>query len=229
MGKRVLQDGGVTTKARHAAEATVEALLDTAERMIADRGVDATSIRSINAAAGRNPAAVYFHFGTKETLVAAVLDRRMEIVGGRRAGLIAKMLDSSTPSTRDFVDTIVVPLHEVWRDEPWGGTYVRFLRALHGAGEPWRSMPRAAFEPHNAGIGDALITVLPDVSVGERALRLRVLGSTATMMLADLADFDASGEGGPIPPRAEAVEGLSVFLAGGLGAPASPTIARSDR
>lgn len=61
-------------------------LLKTAERLFATEGLDAVSLRAVNAAAGLGPSSVHYHFGTKEDLVAAVLlawERRCEIRSAR--------------------------------------------------------------------------------------------------------------------------------------------------
>ncbi|MFF0635120.1 TetR/AcrR family transcriptional regulator [Nocardia sp. NPDC004151] len=54
-------------------DATRAHLIRTAEKLFADYGVDAVSVRAINAAAGQGAAAVNYHFGTKEDLLSAVL------------------------------------------------------------------------------------------------------------------------------------------------------------
>jgi AcrR family transcriptional regulator len=56
-------------------DAVVEAVLAAAAELFAERGPAATSIRDIAARSGVNHGLVYRHFGTKEQLVAAVLDR----------------------------------------------------------------------------------------------------------------------------------------------------------
>ncbi len=59
-------------------------ILDAAERLFVAQGVAGTSLRSINAAAGMNPAAVHYHFGTKETLLLEVMRRRVNPVNKQR-------------------------------------------------------------------------------------------------------------------------------------------------
>ncbi|MFC9790882.1 TetR/AcrR family transcriptional regulator [Rhodococcus sp. NPDC127528] len=61
-----------TTQTRQG-DATRNRLVKTAERLFAAQGVDAVSVRAVNAAAGQGPAAVHYHFGSKEDLLAAVL------------------------------------------------------------------------------------------------------------------------------------------------------------
>ncbi|MFC7450818.1 TetR/AcrR family transcriptional regulator [Rhodococcus daqingensis] len=53
--------------------ATRTRLVKAAEKLFAAQGVDAVSIRAVNAAAGLGPASVHYHFGTKDDLLAAVL------------------------------------------------------------------------------------------------------------------------------------------------------------
>ncbi|WP_202125176.1 TetR/AcrR family transcriptional regulator [Actinomadura physcomitrii] len=53
-------------------------LIEVAERLFAERGVNAVSLREIAAAAGqRNTSAVACHFGTKEKLVTAIYRHRL--------------------------------------------------------------------------------------------------------------------------------------------------------
>jgi AcrR family transcriptional regulator len=56
---------------------TQDRILDAAERLFADRGFAATSMRSITSEADVNLAAVNYHFGSKEALLQAVFDRRL--------------------------------------------------------------------------------------------------------------------------------------------------------
>lgn len=58
---------------------TRERLLESAERLFARHGYAGTSLRDITAEADANVAAVNYHFGSKEGLLTAVLDR---VVGG---------------------------------------------------------------------------------------------------------------------------------------------------
>src|SRR5262245_18804353 len=53
--------------------ATRQRLVRSAERLFATHGVDAVSVRAVNAAAGLGPASVHYHFGSKDDLLAAVL------------------------------------------------------------------------------------------------------------------------------------------------------------
>ena len=52
---------------------TREKLLDCAEELFAEHGLEGVSLRTINAEAGLSPAALHYHFGTKDRLVEVLL------------------------------------------------------------------------------------------------------------------------------------------------------------
>jgi AcrR family transcriptional regulator len=55
-----------------AGEATRRRLLDAAERLVAERGIDGVTVNEITAASGaRNKSAVAYHFGSKLALLEA--------------------------------------------------------------------------------------------------------------------------------------------------------------
>jgi len=55
-----------------------ERILDAAERLMAERGFNATSITAISGASASPASSIYWHFGSKEGLLAAVLERSAE-------------------------------------------------------------------------------------------------------------------------------------------------------
>src|SRR5271154_6302809 len=63
-------------------------LLDTAERLFAHHGIEATSLRTITAEAGVNLAAVNYHFQSKEALLHAVIARRLDPMNQRRLAML---------------------------------------------------------------------------------------------------------------------------------------------
>ena len=67
---------------------TKDRLLDAAERLFADKGYSATSLRDITQKAEVNLAAVNYHFGSKEALLSAALERRFDPVNRKRLELL---------------------------------------------------------------------------------------------------------------------------------------------
>jgi AcrR family transcriptional regulator len=64
--------------------ATRVALLDAAERLFSQNGIEGTSVREIIKAAGANLGAINYHFGTKDRLALEVFARRIEPVNRER-------------------------------------------------------------------------------------------------------------------------------------------------
>ena len=70
---------------------TRERILDVAERLFAASGFVSTSLRDITNEAGVNLAAVNYHFGSKEALLVAILERRIRPVNERRLALLDEL------------------------------------------------------------------------------------------------------------------------------------------
>jgi AcrR family transcriptional regulator len=64
--------------------ATRAVILDAAERLFSDKGIEGTSVREITKAAGVNLGAINYHFGTKDHLALEVFARRLEPVNRER-------------------------------------------------------------------------------------------------------------------------------------------------
>jgi len=110
---------------------TRQRIITTAERLFARHGLDAVSVRDITAAARVNTAAINYHFGTKRGLVVAVLARRAEQLGARRAELLEEIEREPNPSLREVVAALVIPTAELASDRKRGGYfYVGFLATV---------------------------------------------------------------------------------------------------
>lgn len=66
-----------------------QALIQAAERLFAERGSDAVSLREITAAAGAtNASAIQYHFGDRRGLIRAVLAKHDAAIEARRHALL---------------------------------------------------------------------------------------------------------------------------------------------
>ena len=63
------------TKKQQQGEQSRELILDATERLMATRGYAATAINDIRKACGLPPSSIYWHFGSKEGVLAAVMQR----------------------------------------------------------------------------------------------------------------------------------------------------------
>lgn len=108
-----------------------DALLDAAERLIAERGVDGVSVREIAVAAGsRNNSAVNYYFGDRTGLLHALFRRRMEGINDERQSRLEGLGDLDLCPSRDLVTAYVAPIVDALA--PDGRSYyTRFMaRAL---------------------------------------------------------------------------------------------------
>lgn len=112
---------------------TRERLMTAAERLFAEQDYEDVSVRAVNAAAGTNAAAVHYYFGSKEALVGAILERRMDQLNQWRQERRAELVEGGRrPTRRQVVELLVRPLLDLMHDEPVRGpTYVRLLTRLY--------------------------------------------------------------------------------------------------
>lgn len=92
------------------ANATRERLIDAAEAIFARNGIEHANLREINRGAGQsNNSALHYHFGNREDLLQAVLNRhRIEIDRDRRE--LIENLSGTVPSVCDLLVPAVWPL-----------------------------------------------------------------------------------------------------------------------
>lgn len=196
---------------------TKDSLIEAAERLIAEFGVDAVSIRSINAEAGHNAAATHYHFGTKEALVAGVIERHRAPVVARRGALLDE-LEANGVTAHGLAHALVAPLREVQATEPWGDNYVRFLAALRRAGKPWSELGAKSFARQRVRFEALVDQLLPDVPAAVRLFRYQVMSENVLLTLADRARTERFF-GRSVTAGDDAASALVDFLAGGLLAP----------
>lgn len=91
------------------------ALIRAGERLFAERGINAVSLREINKAAGqRNASALHYHFGSREGLLHAILTEHAKIIRERRFELLAEIGDRAGvdvwSATRVLIEPLTTPL-----------------------------------------------------------------------------------------------------------------------
>jgi AcrR family transcriptional regulator len=105
---------------------TVDELLDLAERLFAKHGVEQVPLTRIVASSSqKNRSALHYHFGSREGMLAAVLDRRLKRINALRQDMLEQVSDDSRLS--DTVRAFVAPLCFVVLNEPWGPDYISVL------------------------------------------------------------------------------------------------------
>lgn len=108
---------------------TKSAIMNSAEILMAEHGIDGVSLREILRNAHANPAALVYHFNSKDGLIAAILERHGHAIDVRRLELLRTLESADTPPTVvEVIDAAVDPLLEFLHEEGESGR--RFLRFL---------------------------------------------------------------------------------------------------
>ena len=108
-------------------------LILAAERLFAERGIEAVSLREINIAAGqKNSGASHYHFGSKDGLIEAIFLYRHAATSARRREFADHIeRDGAAKDVRRLVEALVLPLAEQFTGTAGGSRYVRFLQQVH--------------------------------------------------------------------------------------------------
>lgn len=160
-------------------------LLDAAERLFDEQGLDGPSARRIAAAAGhRNTAAVWYHFGDRGGLVEAMAQRWSLALEERRNALIDKLEADPSVTPADYVRAAVRPWVETLETAE-GRRRVRLLAQM--AHHPvYSKYGHLGFAPSTGrGVALAMALGLSAHLTPERlAHRAPLVISTVTSMLA---------------------------------------------
>lgn len=87
-------------------------ILDAAEALFAEQGIDAASMREIAARAQVNLAAANYHYGGKENLLQAVVARRLAPIGARRLAMLDAAEAEAPHALEPLLDAFIRPVIE---------------------------------------------------------------------------------------------------------------------
>jgi len=176
----------------------VDALLDAAEAEFADAGIEAGSLRKIMRAAGTDPGAVHYHFGSRQALAEAVLTRILAPLNAHRLELLGRAEASGAPSPSELVNALVRPdveMAQVLNARSPGRA--RLIGAVYLRPADYVEQKVAAhFAPVAEAFRPPLEAALPDVPFPVIAWRVRwcVFGTLGALLIHDSAPFDHDPE-----------------------------------
>ena len=117
---------GPARRSARAEGRTAELIIEAAERLFAERGIDGVSLREINRAAGQNnTAAVQYYFGDRGGLVQAILARHREDDEHRRHALLDEYEHRAEPDLWSLAGALVEPLAAKLHDPDGGRAYLQ--------------------------------------------------------------------------------------------------------
>ncbi|MGF1473759.1 MAG: TetR family transcriptional regulator [Rubrobacteraceae bacterium] len=201
-----------------------ERILDAAERLFSEEGLDGVSVRAVTAEAGLNVAAVNYHFGSKAALLSAMVRRFFARVSAERLRRLDELEVSAggkPPPVEDLVVAFAVPVFELFdehRAREWGQAWM----ATRGTDGQDRGVSPMTFgeteveRRYQAALGQTL----PWLSSEELRWRLERANS---LLMANQGRrvMGPAATGATVPAAGEERRWLITFLTGALGAPSS--------
>ena len=203
---------------------TKDRILDTAERLFAEQGYAATSLRSIIAEAEVNLAAVHYHFHSKEALLEAVILRRSVPANQERLALLDQCERSAgekPPALEQVIEAFVAPTFRMARNPASGGmVFMRLLGRLHAEGDLLSGILTSQFREVLERFGSALHRALPDLPPGELFWRLNfAIGALGQALRGGSRDLGVIADLSRASNSELALEELIAFLSAGFRAP----------
>jgi AcrR family transcriptional regulator len=195
---------------------TKSRILDAAEKLFGINGFEATSLRDITAEAQVNLAAVNYHFRSKDSLIDAVIARRIEPVNKRRLEMLDEL--GPNPELEQILTAFLAPVLE-HRIDPVIPLLGRIMS------DPSQFVERV-YKKHLKGVAgrfhEEIARVLPELPPAERLWRLHFTVGVMTHLLGWSRVLPEISEGlCQITDRRALVERAVAFAAAGFRAPVS--------
>jgi AcrR family transcriptional regulator len=207
--------------ARDATE-TRERLLGTARRLFARDGIYQVSLKRVVQESGqRNTSALHYHFGNRDALLYAIIDRADTEIEAERAELLARLeAEDRLDDLPALVEALVLPFSRPLATEE-GREFLAIVAQLSSTFDQWDV--QAVEVPTQAQRTFRLIErCLPDLPPAVRHERVTVFLGLTTEALARRARLIDAG-GTPSLDHDEFVRNLVAMSVGALRASAGPT------
>lgn len=197
--------------------------MDAAERLCAEHGLEAVSVRDIVAAAGVNLAAINYYFGSRNNLLVAILKRRGAEIDAERSLLLSEAAKKEPPDVRDIVRAMMTPLAR-WRapDSPRRHALQFLSRALSASIPDLKKTADNGVSNFKAVI-DLLARALPKLSRDEICWRFHFMMSIEHMNQWDTERLQILSDGRCGTAQVdEELERAVDFIVGGFNTPPRP-------
>jgi AcrR family transcriptional regulator len=193
---------------------TKSRILDAAERLFGEKGFDSTSLRDITAEAQVNLAAVNYHFQSKDSLIDAVIARRIEPVNRKRLEMLDKA--GPNPSLEQILASFLQPVLELNATNiaPLVGRFLAEPRQF------FERVYKKHLQPVSNRFQAELAKALPELPPEERLWRLYFCAGVMTHLMSWSPLLpEMSGGLCDATDRKALVERAIAFLAAGFRAP----------
>ena len=196
-------------------------ILDTAERLFAERGIRGVSVRAILTEAKLNVALAHYHFGSREGLIREVLRRRVVPCNEERLRLLNELEATSSPAGPTVEELLRAFFTPALRMLDETRHFARLAGHLHVTDDhALRFYYLSLFEPVLRRYSAAIKRALPPwVTDSERLCRGHFMIGAMTNVLVNHQDMVLMSRGRyDVPAGQGLVEELVTFCAAGLTA-----------
>ncbi|MEE8154343.1 MAG: TetR/AcrR family transcriptional regulator [Phycisphaerales bacterium] len=176
---------------------TKQKILDAAERLFAEHGYAATSMRQLVNKAGVNLAAVHYHFQSKQELFIAVVERRLRPLNEQRMQLLNELeeaADGKPPTVERLVAALIEPIFRLGDDAQDVAWRKLIGRSRVEAGDHWRIAGELHKQMFDRYV-DAFRRALPEIPPRELAYRVYFLTGSVANALIDTRTMEVLGHG----------------------------------
>ncbi len=204
-------------------EATRERVLDAAERLFADHGYDAVSIRQIAKEAEVTLGVVGFHSGSKEELFSTILRRRVELLSARRMSALDALRHGGQAITiRSLMAAYINPYIDfASAGDPQWLAYARLIAHLAGDSR-WYPHVKDLYDPVALIFLGEIERLYPEAARDRLAAALVMSVAAMLSTVASTVRIAALASGNDFPPAdtgerlASHRETLIDFCTGGI-------------
>lgn len=228
------------TPAQPVADDTRGALLDAAERLFAENGLEGASVREITRTAKANLGAVNYHFGTKDGLILAVFSRRLKPINERRIAMldaVESKAGAQPPPLEEVLDAFLRPMIEQQGSDLQNAqAFSRLMSRVFQ--EPNAQVKQLVYDQFGTivkRINAALLKAVPGLPPEESFWRISFLFGSANHAIDVWSRFETNPfahiPGAPVPrtlDREELLQRLIAYAAAGIrgtvSSPVSPGV-----
>lgn len=208
---------------------TSRRILDAAEIIFAKKGYEAASIRRITSLAGVDLGSVRYHFGSKDRLFGAVMERRLQPLCEERSRLLDALeaeWGGDPPPVERLIETFVRPAVELVCDSEHGRCWMNLIGRVRVEPGSYLDSVQLMYTRLLKRYLDLFARAIPDLCEEELTYRFFFLFGVVVNTLVDDGTLRAMRPGLPVlyeDPEA-VIAHLVRFVAAGMRAPAAGEI-----
>jgi AcrR family transcriptional regulator len=208
--------------------ATRDVILDAAERLFSQNGVEGTSVREIIKAAEVNLGAINYHFGTKERLAVEVFARRLKPVNEERIARLDALEAAAgrrKVKLEQIIDAMIRPAVEAKTEgAPGCDDFMRLIsRAFQEPNPELKKFVEQEFAEVARRFDSAILRAVPGLPPGELFWRMNFLFGALHHGQTIWLRFDQvprpAGRAAVKPDREGFIQRVISFVTAGLSAP----------